>query len=52
MPDMMDKFKELLSFASKMDPLPSEYRTEVNRVHGCVARVSYLVFLRYALMIA
>ena len=41
MPDTLDKFKELLKFASQLDPLPEEYHTHENRVHGCVAQVRH-----------
>eukprot|EP00210_Caulerpa_lentillifera_P008251 g7875.t2 len=38
-PDPMARYKQLLFFASKLDPLPSEFHTEENRVQGCVSQV-------------
>jgi len=38
-PDAMARYKQLLFFASKLDPLPVEDQVETNRVHGCVSQV-------------
>eukprot|EP00210_Caulerpa_lentillifera_P005789 g5535.t1 len=38
-PDPMARYKQLLYFASKLDPLVSEFHTEKNRVQGCVSQV-------------
>lgn len=35
----MARYKQLLFFASKLDPLPAEFHTEENRVQGCVSQV-------------
>ena len=39
----MARYKQLLFFASKLDPLPVEDQIEENRVHGCVSQVQYPV---------
>ena len=41
-PDAMARYKQLLFFASKLDPLPEEHHTEENRVQGCVSQVQIL----------
>lgn len=38
-PDPMARYKQLLFFASKLDPLPDEYHTPEHRVPGCVSQV-------------
>lgn len=35
----MARYKQLLYFATKLDPLPKEYHTEDNKVQGCVSQV-------------
>lgn len=35
----MARYKQLLFFAAKLDPLPTEFHTEENRVQGCVSQV-------------
>jgi len=38
-PDPMQRYKQLLFFASKLKPLPEEAHVEENRVKGCVSQV-------------
>jgi len=38
-PDPMARYKQLLFFASKLDPLAAEYHTPEYRVPGCVSQV-------------
>ena len=39
-PDPMARYKQLLFFASKLDPLAAEYHTPEYRVPGCVSQVA------------
>lgn len=49
-PDAMARYKQLLFFASKLDPLPVEDQIEENRVHGCVSQVWVKAWLNEGLM--
>jgi cysteine desulfurase/selenocysteine lyase len=39
MDDWADKYNYLIDLGSKLPPLPDEFRTEANRVHGCQSTV-------------
>lgn len=45
-PDPMQRYKQLLFFASKLKPLASEAHVEENRVKGCVSQVWVLPEMR------
>lgn len=45
-PDPMQRYKQLLYFASKLQPLAEEAHVEENRVKGCVSQVWVLPELR------
>ncbi len=39
--DWNDKYRQIIEFGEKLLPLPDEYRTEPNRVHGCQSTVFF-----------
>ncbi|MCI0381029.1 MAG: SufE family protein [Gemmataceae bacterium] len=41
MEDWNDKYRQIIEFGEKLLPLPDEYRTEPNRVHGCQSTVYF-----------
>lgn len=41
----MERYKQLLYFASKLDPLPKEYQIPENKVVGCVSQVIKVTFI-------
>lgn len=45
-PDPMQRYKQLLFYASRLKPLPAELQTPENKVQGCVSQVWLAVQLR------
>ena len=38
----MQRYKQLLFFATKLEPLPADEHTQENKVQGCVSQVCVL----------